>query len=94
MVSVAEGNLVVEVGPTPVFPVLDVVDLAMVERNGAIGDGTGLVDCFECSSLMRGGQTSGPSDIDGHAPTVENNRDDLGLTGESPDGFDRDIGSE
>ena len=56
MVLTAERNLIVHVGATAVFPVIDVVDLAVMEADVAIGYRARRVDRFECAALVDGGQ--------------------------------------
>ena len=79
VVSGAEGHHVVEVGWAAVFPVVDVVDLAVVVWGVALGYRAGGVDGLECSSLGGGGESFASSDVDGDAVAVEDDGDDVGL---------------
>ena len=94
VMSIAQGHLIVEVGQAAILPIVDVMHLTPVERNVAIGDGTCRVMRFERSALMHGRQTFGPSDIDRHASSVEYNRNDVGLTGQTAGRFDGKVDAE
>lgn len=87
----AQRNLVVEVGPTTVLPVVDVMDLASVIRNVAVGNCTRGVHRLERPPLVDGCQAFGSSDIERDAVSTENHGDDLGLAGETPDRLDRNV---
>jgi hypothetical protein len=45
---------VVEIGRTTIFPVFNVVHVAVIKDDFAIRDCTRWVYCFECSSLVNG----------------------------------------
>ena len=86
VVAGAEWDHVVEVGCSAGFPVVDVVDLAVMERCRAIGDGTCGVDGLECTPLTDRSETSCSTDVERDAVAIEHDRDDFGLTREAPDG--------
>jgi hypothetical protein len=50
----AKWDHVVEIGRTTIFPVFNVVHVAVIKDDFAIRDCTRWVYCFECSSLMHG----------------------------------------
>ena len=93
MVFAAEWDHVVEVGWTSGFPVVDVVDLAVVERFRAVGYRTCGVDRLKCAPLVGSGQASRSSDIEWDAVATEYDRDDVRLAGEAANGRGGKIGS-
>ena len=56
-----------------------VVDVAVVEADGAAGMGAGAVHRPQRSALLAGGDPLGAPDVEGDAVTVEHDRDDVGL---------------
>jgi hypothetical protein len=90
MMCFAERDHVSKVGSTAVFPWLDVVDAAVVERNGAVGVGAGAVEGAEGSSLGSGGGAVFASDVEEFAVAVEDDGDDVGVAAKSADRGHRD----
>lgn len=79
----AERDHVVKVGWATGFPVVDVVDLAVVVWRLAVGDRACSVDCFQRSPLLGSGEPFTSPHIDGDARSVEDEWDDLGFAGEA-----------
>lgn len=94
MVARTQRNHVVEIGATAVFPIVDVVNLAVVEGHCTFGHGARGVCCFECSTLASGGESLGATDIERRSGTIQNERNDAGFTGHATNGRHWQIGSE
>lgn len=86
VVVFAERDHVPKVGSAAVFPVVDVVDATVVERDGAVGVSAGAVEGAECSSLGSGGGAVFASDVEEFAFAVEYYWDDVGVAAEAADG--------
>jgi hypothetical protein len=86
VVSGADGDEVVEVGGSAVFPVVDVVDVAPVEGSVALGVGA-LVVVAGCQreSLGGGGEAGACAHVEYGVVGVQDCGDDPGFAGEFTD---------
>jgi hypothetical protein len=90
VVVVAAGAHAVEVGAASVCPDVDVVDLAVIERDIAAGvEAAGRVAGSQRHALGSRGQPAFSSHVEGLSGAVEDDGDDPGLTRDPPDGLHR-----
>ena len=87
VVLAAQGDEVVEVGWSAVFPGCEVMWFAVSELHGAVGKRTSGVNRGQGPSLVDRGQSFCFSDVEWNALTVQHDRDDVGVTGEASQGF-------
>ena len=85
----AQRQQVVEVGEAESFPGDDVVDLAVVERDVAVGVGAGAVHRPQGSALGPVGDSLFAPDGECFAVGAEHDGDDGGFAAQPPDGVDR-----
>ena len=93
VVAGAEGDEVVEVGWSFVFPGLEVVGLAPGDGSFAVGPGAGGVDGFEGGPLGGAGGASFAAEVDGDVVIVEEDGSEDGVAGEAVEGGVGEAGS-
>ena len=85
VVAAAQRQQVVQVGAAGGCPRVDVVDVAVVEPDGAAGVGAGAVHRPQRPALLAGGDPLGAADVEGDPVAVEDDRDDVGVAAQPPD---------
>ena len=79
VVAAAQRQQVVEMRAASRLPWADVVDVAVVEADGAAGMGAGAVHRPQRSALFAGGDALGMPDVQGDTVTVEHDRHDVSV---------------
>ncbi len=85
----AQRNQVAQIGQPTVFPLVDVVKLTPRQGPIATVPDTTAIDGPNGAPLGIGGGSMATADVDGHAPFVEHDSPDHGITGEAGHRFGR-----